>query len=319
VRIPTNIITGFLGVGKTSAILDLLARKPAGERWAVLVNEYGEVSVDHAILEGGGNPNVTVQEVAGGCICCATAPYLQVALYLLLTEAKPHRLIVETTGLGHPSRLVELLNGPAYQDRLELRATLTILSPDDFTTPKMLENPIFQEQVDIADVLVLNKSDRANPETIQDFQNWANKLSPPKMLIVATQNGQLDDQWLDLVSPQANSPLTEVSEIFAAAPPVGLLPSPRQPIRRESSGSIAACGWIFSPEDVFDESKLLELLSSWSAGSRAKGIFRFSDGSVIINRVGNTLTCQKTNYSRDSRLELFADNSEPMGLPGTTV
>ena len=97
-RIPTNIITGFLGVGKTTAILDLLANKPNDERWAVLVNEYGEVSIDAAILEGGAaSDGITIREVAGGCVCCATAPYLQVALHLLLTEARPHRLIVETT------------------------------------------------------------------------------------------------------------------------------------------------------------------------------------------------------------------------------
>lgn len=51
-RVPTNIITGFLGVGKTSAIMHLLAHKPSHERWAVLVNEFGEVGIDGSLLQG---------------------------------------------------------------------------------------------------------------------------------------------------------------------------------------------------------------------------------------------------------------------------
>jgi len=69
--IPTNLISGFLGAGKTTAILHLLRQKPADERWAVLVNEFGEIGVDGALL---GNPDeVFIREVAGGCICCALA------------------------------------------------------------------------------------------------------------------------------------------------------------------------------------------------------------------------------------------------------
>ena len=100
--IPTNLITGFLGVGKTTAVIDLLKRKELGSRWAVLVNEYGDVSIDGALIEGSEPEGVTVREVGGGCVCCASAPYLPVALHLLLLEAKPERLIIETTGLGPP-------------------------------------------------------------------------------------------------------------------------------------------------------------------------------------------------------------------------
>ena len=64
--IPVNLITGFLGVGKTTAVLDLLARKAAGSRWAVLVNEYGEVGIDGALIAGDAPDGVTVREVGGG-------------------------------------------------------------------------------------------------------------------------------------------------------------------------------------------------------------------------------------------------------------
>ena len=102
--VPLNLVTGFLGAGKTTAIRHLLEHGRNGERWAVLVNEYGAVSVDDALIEGSAPEGVTVKEVGGGCVCCASAPFLPVAIHFLLLEARPERLIIETTGLGHPAR-----------------------------------------------------------------------------------------------------------------------------------------------------------------------------------------------------------------------
>lgn len=70
--IPTNIITGFLGTGKTTLIKQLLALKPATERWAILVNEFGEVGIDGAFFKGHPENNVYIREVPGGCMCCTS-------------------------------------------------------------------------------------------------------------------------------------------------------------------------------------------------------------------------------------------------------
>ena len=72
--VPTNIITGFLGAGKTSAILNLLKSKPAGERWAILLNEFGEIGVDGSIVQGQSHEDdgVYIREVPGGCMCCTS-------------------------------------------------------------------------------------------------------------------------------------------------------------------------------------------------------------------------------------------------------
>ncbi len=99
--VPTNIITGFLGVGKTSAILNLMANKPENERWAVLVNEFGEIGVDGSLVQGqqSEEQQVFIREVPGGCMCCAAGLPMQIALNQLLNEAKPDRLLIEPTGL----------------------------------------------------------------------------------------------------------------------------------------------------------------------------------------------------------------------------
>ena len=102
----TNVITGFLGVGKTSAILHLLSQKPVHERWAVLVNEFGEIGVDGSLFEGqhAKEQGIFIREVPGGCMCCCFWVTHGIALNQLLAKAKPDRLLVEPTGLGHPKR-----------------------------------------------------------------------------------------------------------------------------------------------------------------------------------------------------------------------
>lgn len=77
--VPTNIITGFLGVGKTSAILNLMKHKPEGEKWAVLVNEFGEIGVDGSLIQGQKSDaqSVFIREVPGGCMCCAAGLPMQ--------------------------------------------------------------------------------------------------------------------------------------------------------------------------------------------------------------------------------------------------
>lgn len=76
-KVPTNIITGFLGVGKTTAILNLLKNKPENENWAVLVNEFGEIGIDGTLMTDQG---ALIKEVPGGCMCCTLVCLCQWAL-----------------------------------------------------------------------------------------------------------------------------------------------------------------------------------------------------------------------------------------------
>lgn len=122
----TNLITGFLGSGKTTSILHLLANKDPAEKWAVLVNEFGEVGIDGALLADSG---AMVKEIPGGCMCCVNGLPMQVGLNTLLRQGKPDRLLIEPTGLGHPKQILDLLTAPVYEPWLELRATLCLLDP----------------------------------------------------------------------------------------------------------------------------------------------------------------------------------------------
>jgi G3E family GTPase len=158
-QVPTNIITGALGVGQTTLIQALLAHKPKAERWAVLVNEFGEVGVDGALLSDPGNSGIFIREVPGGCMCCTSGLPMQIALNMLLARAKPHRLLIESTGLGHPKEVLQTLSGEHYQEALDIRATLTLVDVRKLTDKRWREHSTFQEQLQVADRIIATKCD----------------------------------------------------------------------------------------------------------------------------------------------------------------
>ena len=159
--VPTNIITGFLGVGKTSAILYLLSQKPAHERWAVLVNEFGEIGVDGSLLNGqySKEQGIFIREVPGGCMCCASGLPMQIALNQLLSKAKPDRLLIEPTGLGHPKEVLQVLSAEYYQKVLSVQKTLTLVDARKLTDQRYTSHETFNQQIAIADTIIGNKLD----------------------------------------------------------------------------------------------------------------------------------------------------------------
>ena len=313
-RVPTNLITGFLGVGKTTTILNLLAQRPADERWAVLVNEFGEVGIDGAIIEGAGGDGVAVSEIAGGCFCCSSNEPLDFTLIELIRQTQPQRVLIEPTGLGHPAAVLETLRGPWFRNLIDLRATICVADPADFANPRVADSPVFQDQLHMADIVLVNKIDKAPSEQTATFLKHLRELFPPKLSVLTTTNGTCDAALLDAdisaervpLFPNAHPPQATPVMPPSAAPLTMLLPG--HPLRKESpQGDRAACGWLFSPFDRFSKLALMELLGGSLDVHRLKGVFNVGAEWLLFNRVGGDLTCESIPYCRDSRVEVILD------------
>ncbi|OUR89477.1 hypothetical protein A9Q81_21765 [Gammaproteobacteria bacterium 42_54_T18] len=196
--IPTNIIFGFLGAGKTTAILDLLSRKPDGERWAVLVNEFGEIGIDGKIIsQAGADGDIAVKEIPGGCLCCVAGVPFQVGLTELVRSARPDRLIIEPTGLGHPKEIINTLQNKTNQKFIALQQIITLVDPRKLHDERYLNHEHFMGQIDVADVLLANKADVCSQENIDIFWQFAGVYAKTKSHIGVTQQGRVELEWLD--------------------------------------------------------------------------------------------------------------------------
>ncbi|MEX1056681.1 MAG: GTP-binding protein, partial [Natronospirillum sp.] len=182
---------GFLGVGKTTAIKQLLAHKPQDERWAVLVNEFGEIGVDGTLIRNGVNNDIAVRQIPGGCMCCAAGPVTQVTLNNLLRQERPDRLLLEPSGLGHPAEILRLLRAPEYQGVLQVRDVITLLDPRHVIQPRYQEHRLFKEQLRVAEQVVLNKIDLCDPADLALARTWLNTQLPPQTPRHEVEQGKL--------------------------------------------------------------------------------------------------------------------------------
>ncbi|WP_018141673.1 MULTISPECIES: GTP-binding protein [unclassified Thioalkalivibrio] len=192
--IPLNLITGFLGVGKTTAIRHLLAQRPEGEHWAVLVNEFGEIGVDGGLLADTG---VALEEIPGGCLCCVSAQMFTVGLNRLIRSQKPDRILIEPTGLGHPAQIIRTLTEPPYAGVLDLRATVTLMDARHLASPRHREHPNWQDQIALADVLLANKADLYSDDDREALQTFVAAMPAPRPVVVETTHGRIEREWLD--------------------------------------------------------------------------------------------------------------------------
>lgn len=332
--IPTNLITGFLGTGKTTAICELLSRRPEGERWTVFVNEYGMVSIDDHVMSTS-SPDVVIQELAGGCFCCTTAGLMETALVHLIRRTKPDRLIIEPSGAGHPAGVIDRLRSERFRSAIDLRATICLVDPKDFENPRVTNTAGFHDQIQMADIVVLNWTDKRTTEQTQRCRDWIESFDPPKLLIAETQFGQLAPDWLNAAGtvwrtpkfpeahqsqhkPREHSPDgSGTVDIVLRVPPgnsadnqplqIGS-PAAGRPVRLiNEGGGQKACGWVFSVEDVFDRESLLDYLGSLPGMLRAKGLFRCTDDWWLFQRTRHDVSITTSAYRRDSRMEIIVD------------
>lgn len=196
-NIKVNVITGFLGTGKTSCILHLLKHKPDNERWAVLVNEFGQLGMDANLIETEFSSTVnqadqiSIKEIPGGCMCCSSGIPMSVAINQLIKQANPDRILMEPTGLGHPRAILAELRSNNYKDVLVVENTLTLANGKHFLDDRYLNHDIFQQQLNVADALVLNKMDQTTETQIAAFTDYLKSKSLQDKPVIKVEQGRI--------------------------------------------------------------------------------------------------------------------------------
>lgn len=309
--VPTNVITGFLGVGKTTAILYLLKNKPMNDRWAVLVNEFGEIGIDGSLIKGqhSNGKGVFIREVPGGCMCCAAGLPMQIALNQLLAKAKPDRLFIEPTGLGHPKEVLQILSGEYYQDVLSLQKTVTLVDARKLSDQRYTHHDTFNQQIRIADTVIGNKLDLYQNEDKAKLVAYVKQQGQTHAEVIFTQHGEIPLAALQGSSTNYPMPLHHPHHASHLTPLASEAPMPECGFLKamnEGEG-FSSVGWRFSPDKVFNHQQLFSFLTGLRV-ERMKAVFITDAGVLGYNLTADALTEIDLDDCLESRIELISDS-----------
>ena len=211
-----TILTGFLGSGKTT-LLNQILNHPGFPASAVLVNEFGQVGIDNALLRFS---TESVAVLANGCICCAVREDIEEAVRLLLDQEKKgevppfEHLFVETSGLADPAKLIQTFSSsPVLRSSFALSGVLATV--DSTLGAKTLNRfPEAARQVALADTIALTKTDLLEEGTTVDPLLRQIKSANPDVRTTVAQTGALSDTLLQYLTGKEKDPLRDPAELF---------------------------------------------------------------------------------------------------------
>jgi G3E family GTPase len=208
-RIAVTVVSGFLGAGKTT-LLNRMVRRAEGSRLAVIVNDFGELNIDAAIVS---EVTDAVYSLQNGCICCTVQEDLLAQLgSLAQLQPRLERIVIECSGVSDPQRIVQTLAYPQLRSQMQLDMVITVV---DATRHLQLDGEyarLARAQVAAADLLLLNKTDLVDEAQLQALRD---ALGARTRVHESVQAQLPDALWLDTdleLEPRTVKPLTRVSD-----------------------------------------------------------------------------------------------------------
>ena len=219
-KIPATVLTGFLGAGKTTVIRHMLDNA-GGKRIALLINEFGDLGIDRELVTGCGIQGCeeeNVMELTNGCICCTVADdFLPTMETLLDRPEPPEHIVIETSGLALPKPLVKAFNWPEIRSRVTVDGVVTVVDAPAVASGQYADNPtsvqnaresdkmldhespleeVFEDQLQCADLVLLNKSDLLNTEALENVRDIVRQGVAGQVKLVDTVHGAIDPKVL---------------------------------------------------------------------------------------------------------------------------
>ena len=293
-KIPVNIISGFLGSGKTTAIIKLLCQKPEGQQWAVIINEFGKVSIDSQTLRSSSDSG-NIFEISGGCICCSAKGYFQENLEVIIKSGNYDRIIIEPSGLGGVEWVSEIVNANFY---LKLMPVISLVDIMCVENTRLQINPIYRKQISKADIIVFSKCDLLTDCKTQDRLTEKFKSSfPEKQHYLSISEINL---WISVSEseflPAKNGMLFKM--LF------------NDDSDLKDSNYLQNC-YLFGVETIFNIGRLIQYFNSHPTIIRAKGHILTESGWNLFNYTLSGCNFEPCQIKENSAIVIIAEKTDP--------
>ena len=191
-----DIISGFLGAGKTTFIKRLIGEAISGEKVVLIENEFGEIGIDGGFLKDAG---IEIREMNSGCICCSLVGDFGKSLSEVLTKYAPDRVIIEPSGVGKLSDVMKAVRDVASEIEVELNSAVTVADAGKVHMYMKNFGEFFNNQIENAGTIVLSRTDIADPKKVQKAVEMIREKNQ-RAVIVTTPISQLSgSQLLEII------------------------------------------------------------------------------------------------------------------------
>lgn len=289
--IPVNIISGFLGAGKTTFINQMLKEGYGGPGSALIENEFGDIAIDSDLIE---TDSMDVRTLAQGCICCTLKIDFVQCLRSLVNDFNPNRIIIEPTGIAGASEVVSICALANTNPPLKVESVVTIVDATELEEMLEFEMPPFLKQLAEARFILLSRSQMLDEEPLSKVKTLLAGNCAPDVTVVDGDWREADVmELLGLAAEAFEQGGGLLAGMEGAEPDVDFdVEGHRHDHGHEHHHHHAhevegIISYAFKPEAVFDESRLDELravLERPASGIvlRAKGFLRDSNGQTIL-------------------------------------
>jgi G3E family GTPase len=284
-----NPICGFLGSGKTTLMRRIIGERGSREPMAVIVNEFGDVGIDGALLSG---QNVDMIEISAGCLCCTLKGSLVNALEELRDKKGVKRVVIEATGVAQPAEMLDVLGDPALKGSVEIGPMITVVDAAKFTGLRKVLGNFYTDQVRLADVLLLNKTDLAKPEQLGVVQREIGVLNP-RATVVTTERCNVE-LGMVLDKPRETPQPSALEQGLASPAPAASFVSFVVPVAFETERAKVEKFFEKLPPEIV----------------RAKGFMRVAGVASIVQFAAGQLEITPTSNPRSFNL-VFIASAEP--------
>ena len=312
------LITGFLGSGKTTFLNRILETFPKDKKLTLLVNEFGEIGVDGTLVEG---DEIDMMEISKGsifCVCVKT-DFIK-GLYELNSKVQPDVLLIESTGVANPSDLKKDLKLSIFNDRFHFMEQFCVIDAVHFMDAYRVYASL-EKQVASSSVFIINKTDLASPETIEETKKVIGQFHPAPLFFDTT---------------YAEIPLESFFDLTASAPPDSEAPQPQNVISNRLSDEELdqfIDNLLDSPDlEITPPDTLTSVAYHWGGDNleqiramaealpasiiRAKGFVEAKDQIYLFNYVMGTWTVAETavpkNRIQHKNMVVFIGSPESM-------